>query len=259
MTEKFQTGIDVFDASTGGIYPGLIVLIEETGAGGREFALTSLMNLSKSGIEGELVYISMTANDEEVRREFRLSFPYAGEEWIGAVEVVSLSKEYFARSIIPISWISDEGPSLASLKSRSLLERLIEVFEHVPERSLIVMDSLTLLARKTDALGGEEIAWKDLIDLLIGIRKIVIKKRLLSYLLLTKGVVGRSREEEIFSTADGIIVFEWMEEKETMKRTMYVKRMVGTLAVLEKQRFGKFDVSIDPAVGFMISKLHRII
>lgn len=254
-TEKFQTGIDVFDTNTGGVYPGLVLLVEETGAGGREFALTSLMNLSSR----KLFYVSMTASNEEVRREFILSFPQSEKDWVERVEIVSLSKEYFARTIIPVSWIFEEKPTLASLKSESLLERLIDLFERVPEGSLIVIDSLTSLARKTEVLGGDEIAWKDLMDFLMGIRKIVIKKKLLAYLLLTRGVVGKSREEEIFSTTDGIIMFEWIEERETMKRTMYIKKLVGTLAVLEKQRFTRFDISIDPVAGFTISKLHRII
>ena len=257
--DRFQTGIDIFDTNTGGIYPGLVLLVEETGAGGKEFALTSLMNLSRKGISGDLVYVSLTATSEEMRREFLLSFPHSGEDWVEKVKTVSLSKEYFARTIIPISWVLEGTPTLSSLKSESLLERLIDIFESFPPGSLIVIDSLTSLARKTDALGGDEIAWKDLIDLLIGIRKMIIKKELLTLVLLTKGVVGRSKEEEIFSTADGIIMFEWMEEKETMRRIMYVKRMIGTLSVLEKQRFTKFDVSIDPASGFTISKLHRII
>jgi KaiC/GvpD/RAD55 family RecA-like ATPase len=256
---RSQTGIDVFDTNTGGIYPGLVLLVEETGAGGREFALTSLMNLARSENPGTYFYVSMTAGSEEVKREFRLAFPDSGEDWVGRVEILSLSKEYFARTIIPVSWILEEKPTLASLKSESLLEKLIDLFENVPEGSVVVLDSLTSLVRKTEILGGDEIAWKDLMDLLMGLRKIIVKKNLLTYTLLTKGVLGRSREEEIFSTSDGIIIFEWVEERETMKRTMYIKRLVGTLAVLEKQRFAKFDISIDPATGLTISKLHRIV
>ncbi len=256
---KFQTGIDVFDTNTGGVYPGFILLVEETGAGGREFALTSIMNLVKRGMQVNCFYVSMTSSSDEVRREFRLTFPDAGEDWVNKVEIISFSKEYFARTIIPVSWILEEKPTLASLKSESLLEKLIDLFESIPERSIVVLESLTSLVRKTDILGGDEIEWKDLMDLLIGLRKIIIKKNLLTYALLTKDVVGRAREEEIFSTADGIIVFEWVEEKEIMKRTMYIKRLVGTLAVLEKQRFAKFDISIDPSLGLTISRFHRII
>ncbi|RLI82335.1 hypothetical protein DRP07_05460 [Archaeoglobales archaeon] len=256
---KFQTGIDAFDANTGGIYPGFILLVEETGAGGKEFALTSIMNLINTGGEGNCIYVSMTSSSDEVRREFKLTFPDSEEGWIDKVEVVSFSREYFARTIIPVSWILEEKPTLASLKTESLLEKLIDLFENVPERSIVVLDSLTSLVRKTDILGGDEIEWKDLMDLLLGVRKIVIKKDLLTYALLTKDVVGRSREEEIFSTADGIVIFEWMEEKESLKRTMYIKRLVGTLAMLEKQRLAKFDISIDPSIGLIISRFHRIV
>jgi KaiC/GvpD/RAD55 family RecA-like ATPase len=255
---RFQTGIDVFDTNTGGIYPGVILLVEESGAGGKEFALTSLMNLARRE-DRRLYYASMTADDEEIIREFRLTFPSASDDWISKIEVKSFSKEYFSKTILPISWITEERPSLSSLKTDSLIEKLIDFFEYIHEESVVVLDSLTALIRKTEVLGGDEIEWKDLIDMLIGVRKIIIRKNLLNYVLLTKGVAGKAREEEIFSNVDGIVVFEWIEEKETLKRTMYIKKLTGTLAILEKQRFSKFDVSLDPSVGFVISKLHRII
>jgi KaiC/GvpD/RAD55 family RecA-like ATPase len=255
---RFRTGIDVFDTNTGGIYPGVILLVEESGAGGKEFALTSLMNLARTE-DRKFYYASMTADNREVIREFRLAFPSADDDWISRIEVKSFSREYFSKTILPISWITDEKPSLSSLKTDSLIEKLIDFFERIYEESVVVLDSLTALIRKTEVLGGDEIEWKDLIDMLIGIRKIVIRKNLLNYVLLTKGVAGKAREEEIFSNVDGIILFDWVEEKETLKRTMYIKKLIGALAILEKQRFAKFDLSLDPSAGVVISKLHRII
>jgi archaellum biogenesis ATPase FlaH len=255
---KFHTGIDVFDTSTGGINPGLIILAEQVGAGGKEFALTSLMNLSKKG-DKKFYIISMLSNEDELKRDLKRTFPEASEKWIESLNIFSLSKEYFARTIVPASWVSEERLSLTSLKPERILEKLVDYFDEIEEKSVVFLDSLTDLARKTEALGGDEIKWKDFIDFLLGIKKLILRKNLLVYALLSREVVEKSRAEEIFYTADGVILFEWIEERDSIKRSMHIKKLTGALSILERQKLVKYDITIDPANGFTISRIHRIL
>jgi hypothetical protein len=253
---KFLTGIDIFDTSTGGIYPGLIILAEEVGAGGREFALTSLMNLSAKDVR--LYIISVILNEEETRRELKLIFPDSNPSWIDRIKILSLSKEFFAKTIVPAEWVSEKGV-LASLKSEKILEKLVSYFDDVEDNSIVFVDSLTDLIRKTEVLGGDEVEWSDLIDLLIGLRKLVIRKNILLYILFSKEIVDKGRAEEIFYYADGVLMFEWDVGKDVIKRWMYIKKLFGILPQLEKQRLMRYEIGIDPANGFTISKLHRIL
>jgi|Deesub1362A_J573_1020465.scaffolds.fasta_scaffold00078_112 archaellum biogenesis ATPase FlaH len=257
---KFQTGIGVFDTYTGGIYPGLLLLVEEVGAGGREFAFTTIMNLIKSGKTSDIYYISMTLSDAEVKRELKLAFPDSEGDWIEKPRIISFAKEYFARTIVPLSWVTEEKVSLASLRpDEKLLEKLVNLFDRIPDRSILIIDSLTDLMRKTEIMGGDEIKWSDLVDFFTGIRKLIINKDMLVYVLLTKNVIEKSKEEEILNTANGVIFFEWNIEKDVIKRSMYIRKLTGSLPFLEKQKIMKYDVTIDPAEGFIISRLLRVI
>ncbi len=249
----FKTGINILDTTTNGIHPGLIILAEDVGAGGKEFALTSLRNSSN-----EKYYISITESVDEVIRDLKLYFPKSDNSWIDNLRVHSLSKEYFAKTIIPFSWIAEQS-SLSLLKSEKILEKLVNIFDDVEENSMIFIDSLTDLIRKTDIFGNNEIEWKDFIDFLIGLRKLALSNNLLIYALLTKGILEKSRAEEVYYTADGVLIFEWVIEKDNIKRSMFIKKLLGVLPILEKQKILRYDISIDPEQGFIISKLQRIV
>ncbi len=248
-----KIGIPLLDTTTNGLYPGLIILAEDVGAGGKEFALTSLRNL-----DTDTYYISVTQSVDEVVRDLRLIFPKSSKEWIERLKIFSLSKEYFAKTIIPFSWISEES-SLSMLKSEKILEKLVNIFDEVKSNSVIFIDSLTDLIRKTKVFGSDEIEWRDLIDFLIGLRKLALKNNLLIYILLTKGILDKSRAEEVFYTSDGVLIFEWVIDKDTLKRSMYILKLLGVLPILEKQKILRYDITIDPEQGFVISKLQRIV
>lgn len=97
------------------------------------------------------------------------------------------------------------------------------------------------------------------IDLLKGFKAICIKKNILLLALLTSNVLDRGLEEELFETADGVIVFEWFVERDTITRWMYFRKMLGIMPILEKERVSKYSTKIDPAQGFTISRIMRVL
>ena len=248
---RFRTGIPVLDNVSGGLPPGIVILSEDVGAGGKEFALTSMMNYPKAH------YVTLTETPDELLRYLELYFP-KNREWVGKIKIFSLSKEFFAKTIIPFTWISEEA-SLSLMKSESILEKLVEFFNETEDGSLIFVDSLTDLVRKTEVFGRREIEWEDLIDFLIGLRKLAMNRNLLVYLSLTRGVLDERRAEEIYYTANGVLVFEWIIERERVRRMMHIRKLLGILPFLEKQKIQRYEISIDPEQGLVVSKLERII
>ncbi|AGK62113.1 hypothetical protein Asulf_02159 [Archaeoglobus sulfaticallidus PM70-1] len=259
MTEfaEFKTGIDVFDSQIGGLPSGLIFLLEEVGAGGREFALTTLMKLAKSGFEN-LYYFAISSTVDEIKRELTLTFPKSGNEWIDKIDIKSFSKDFFAKTVVPLSWL-DVEVGLSALKKGDLLRNLFDGFEKVGDNSVLLIDSFIDLVRKTDVLGGNELSWRDLVDFVTGLRKFIIKKNMLVYCLMTKDVVGKAKEEELISSSDGVIVFEFLHGKEMVKRSMFIRKLLGALPILERRGIMRFDISFDPSEGFIISRLQRIV
>jgi len=248
---RFKTGIHVLDNVSGGIPPGTVILSEDVGAGGKEFALTSMMNYPKAH------YVTVTETPEELLKDLELYFP-KNKDWVKRINVFSLSKEFFAKTIIPFSWISEEA-SLSLMKSENILEKLVEFFNSTEEGSLIFIDSLTDLVRKTEIFGRREIEWEDLIDFLIGLRKLARNRNLLIYLYLTRGVLDEKRSEEIYYTANGVLIFEWIIEKDRVKRAMHIRKLLGILPFLEKQKIQRYEITIDPDQGLVVSRLERIV
>ncbi|MDI9610202.1 MAG: hypothetical protein QFX36_02625 [Archaeoglobales archaeon] len=241
------TGIEFLDKQIGGFHEGLLILYENSGAGAREFALTMLLNNSK---KYDLNYVAIAKTVEEVRREIRLSFPESKKE--AEINIISLAEYYFKDSIVPIKWISEKGLLGVLREEKNVLSKLVEVFENV--KGIVFLDSITDLARVSRKLG-----WEALIDLLKGFKAVCLRKNILLLALLTSNVLERGLEEELFETADGVVVFEWIAEKDTISRWMFFRKMLGIMPILEKDRVLKYSTKIDPAQGFTISRIMRVL
>lgn len=241
------TGIEFLDKQIGGFHEGLLILYENSGAGAREFALTMLLNNSK---KYDLNYVAIAKTVEEVRREIRLSFPESKKE--AEINIISLAEYYFKDSIVPIKWISEKGLLGVLREEKNVLSKLVEVFENV--KGIVFLDSITDLARVSRKLG-----WEALIDLLKGFKAVCLRKNILLLALLTSNVLERGLEEELFETADGVVVFEWIAERDTISRWMFFRKMLGIMPILEKDRVLKYSTKIDPAQGFTISRIMRVL
>ncbi len=255
--KRFPTGIEFFDKQTGGFYPGVVVLLEEVGAGGKEFALSMIFRGAEKHFKA--TYIAMSSSREEVIRDSKLCFPEGAEERLKELEekvkIVSLEELYFESSIIPYWWVGGK-PSLKAFKKKEsdVLSELVKVCDDIPEGSLVFLDSMSDLVRLT----RNRISWNDLIDLIKGIRKVCVRRNVLVLTTLTKGMLDKGREEELVDQADGTIVFEWEVHKEGVTRWMYIRKLLGILPILEKKKIAKYSIRIDPYEGFVISQLVRI-
>lgn len=241
------TGIEFLDKQIGGFHEGLVILYENSGAGAKEFALTMLLNNAK---KFELNYLAIAKTAEEVRREIRLSFPESKKE--AEINIISLAEYYFKDSIVPMKWISERGVLGVLKEEKNVLSKLVEVFDNV--KGIVFLDSITDLARVSRKFG-----WEALIDLLKGFKSVCLRKNILLLALLTSNVLERSLEEELFETADGVVVFEWIAEKDTISRWMFFRKMLGIMPILEKERVLKYSTKIDPAQGFTISRIMRVL
>lgn len=241
------TGIEFLDKQIQGFHEGLIILYEQSGAGGREFGLTVLFN---NAGKIPLNYISITKTIEDVQREIRLSFPEMKKQV--EINVVSLAEYYYRDSIVPMRWISEKSSLRYLREEKNVLSKLVEVFDGV--EGIVFLDSITDLARVSKKFG-----WTALIDILKGFRAVCLRKGILLFGILTANVLEKSLEEELFETSDGVIVFEWSFERDAITKWMFFRKMLGIMPILEKERVMKYNVKIDPAQGFTISRLIRVV
>jgi len=252
---RFPTKFEFLDKEIKGFYPGLVMLHEAVGSGGREFALSYLANNIDSGFN--LYCIEVTKTVEEMERELRLIFPqFKSSKLIDKLEIQSIAEEYFRGSIVPIRWVSNRKLGINELKkSDNILRRLVDIFDDCPEKSIVFLDSITDLAQ----IAEKRINWTDLMDLIKGLKKICIKKDILLLGLPTSGSLGREKEEELLEQGDGVLTFEWEISDGAINRWFYFRKFTGILPILEREGIAKYSVSIDPEAGFVISKLVRVV
>jgi KaiC/GvpD/RAD55 family RecA-like ATPase len=255
MQRKVPTGVEFLDVRMGGVYSGTLnILLEEVGAGGIEFAMTVLLNHALN--DQDVHYLALTKMYEQFRTDFRLYFPKRDvNNVVENIKFHSFARTYFARSIVPLSWIGEEVTLLSLKGDRNILEELIEFFEGIDEGCLCVLDSLSDLVR----LSRNRIEWSDLVDFLIGLRMIIRKKDLVVYTLLTKDVLELGKQEELLDQADGVFVFQWKEKEGGRSRILYIKKLLGILPILEKQGVILYEAKIDPEHGFTIYSTLRVV
>lgn len=252
---RFPTKIEFLDKKIKGFYPGLVVLHEAVGSGGREFALSYLYNNIDSGFK--LYEVGVTKTVEEMKRELKLIFPEAkSSNLINKLEILSIAEEYFRGSIVPVRWVSNRKFGIDELKKNdNILKRLVDIFDGCPEKSIVFLDSITDLYQ----IAEKRIGRTDLFDLIKGLKKVCIKKDILLLGLLTSGSLKNEKEEELLEQGDGVLTFEWEVTDGAINRWFYFRKFTGILPILEKEGIAKYSVNIDPEAGFVISKLVRVV
>ncbi|WP_457590257.1 RAD55 family ATPase [Geoglobus sp.] len=244
----FITGIEAVDRH-GGLRPGLIYVLESPGAGGREFAYSVLFRNSQANPR----VITLTSTAEEIRREVELTYPGMADRFENLM-VESLAHLYFRDSIVPLAWVSRENRILLK-KEGSFLEGLVRAFDSLPDHSVAILDSVTDLVR----MSRRGIEWADIVDLMLGVRKLCVKKNGLTLALLTSGVLGSGEQNELLAGSDGIIVFEWVDEKSGLSRWVHFRKLIGIMEYLEMEKISRFRIRVDPHSGFTVTQYERVI
>jgi KaiC/GvpD/RAD55 family RecA-like ATPase len=268
------TGIASLDPLLdGGVPPGsAVLLLGEHGAGNFEFVQTSIMHLStlkRNGTAGEnlplpdgIVYVTLTRMREDILKEMSLSFnPDPYDELREEIVFHDLSELYFDASIVPPDWYG-EGSAIERLQKKQrresgdLLAELARVIGGCPENSLIVMDSLTEIA--PSLTGGPR--WHAFIAFLRGLQRVAKRRNITVYLLLTSGILDRSRELEIADCVDATLLFRWEETgAQRRQRVMYFEKFRGVMPRLEEKDLVKFAVSVSAASGFEVRNIRVVI
>jgi KaiC/GvpD/RAD55 family RecA-like ATPase len=261
---RIPTGIESLDSLIqGGLPAGTnLLLLEEIGAGGFEFAITSIANLLAEEVVEEIHYITIIRPPEDILTEVSLSFPSYHEILQQHLEerlkFKELTQAYFAASIIPTKWRATTTPTLTALKWReeeqNLIQNLVTYLDTHASSNLVIIDSLTALIRYAE----NHMQWCDLMLFLQGLQRAAKQWKGLIYTLLTKNIFPTQREEEIAETMDTVLVFQWDSQSTQRQRVMYMKKGRGVLPNLEQDNIVNFEIQITPEKGFEVANVKRI-
>ncbi|SAI87105.1 hypothetical protein MBBA_0219 [Methanoculleus bourgensis] len=271
---RTPTGIASLDpVLDGGVPPGSVVLLlGEPGASSIEFVEASIIRLStmkRNGAGGEhlllpdgISYVTLTRMREDVLKEMALSFnPESYNHLAEEIVFHDLSELYFDASIVPPDWYG-EGSVIERLQKKQrkensdILAELARVLSGCPENSLIVMDSLTDIAPPLT----EGARWHAFIALLRGLQRVSKRWKTTIYLLLTSGILDRSRELEIADCVDATIHFRWEETgAQRRQRVMYFEKFQGVMPYLEDKNLVKFAVRVSAAGGFEVQNIRVVV
>lgn len=256
--KKIPSGIRTFDQIIRGGSPSgsMILLMGESGSGYVEFAYTSIAALSlmkndpmvynsalgeienlvsdkdKLKIPENICYISFAHGIEDIKREMEYAFPH------------NFSNIWDKKNFI--------FKDFSSVKKKEILDELISTLEvHAPD-SLVILDSLPALLR------AYQFNWIEIISFLEYIQKRSKEWDGLVYLLAGSGIIGERREEEIMDIADGVLVFEWVQEGFLRQQSMYIQKFRGILPQIARDRIVRFDTLVTNTEGFMVTNVKRI-
>ncbi len=248
----FTTGIEVIDRY-GGLKEGFVYIIEEPGAGGREFAFNVLVK----NRHNKKKVITLTKNQEEIFREIGGIFSKEDDNLLkGDIQVTSLEKFYFWDSIVPRRWLGEDDFTIFDLKREGeVVQEFMRVFDGVEEKSIVIIDSVTDLYRASQ----NEIEVNEFIHLLIGLRKLSIRKNILVFGLLTKDVIEKNIQNQILAESDGIILFQWENQRGLAGKWVHFMKLTELMPFLEREKITKLQIKIDPVAGFVVSQYERVV
>ncbi|MCX9085454.1 MAG: hypothetical protein OIN87_11735 [Candidatus Methanoperedens sp.] len=264
------TGINSLDqVLKGGLPSGsLVLLLGEVGSGDFEFVISSFARLlsmkgreSKVKLPEKVCYISFTRGKEDVLKEVAFSFPQFYTMIRDRLEFKDFSKAYFSRSFIPVNWYSSTNEELTfqSLKldeqEKNLMAELIDYLDKNAKGSIVLIDSLTVLAQYCLA----RMEWKDMIIFLRGLQKASKQWGGIVYAILSEGIFETEKQEEIQECMDGVMTFEWDHQGNSKRqRIMYMKKFRGLLPVLDEDNIVNFEIQISSQRGFEVSNIKRV-
>jgi len=281
---KIPTGIKTFDVNINGGFPAgsVILLLENVGAGAREFLYTSIFNISQmksnnnnpvkkkhknsddddamtSVLPDKISYLSLSKSREDILKEnayaFHKDFYNIMKE---ALIFKDLSDIYFRHSIVQNFWIPDERMLMEYDRDsdKNILEEISEFLSENAENNIVIIDSLTdLMMYETDYLSKN-----DIIMFLKGMVRISKTWNGLVYILLTANILDKQMQEVITDVVDGVLVFEWFDKGSVkMQRNLYLSKFRGLIPQLEQNKIAKFETKVTSDDGFEVSNVRKII
>jgi KaiC/GvpD/RAD55 family RecA-like ATPase len=282
---KIPTGIKTFDVNINGGFPAgsVILLLENVGAGAREFIYTSIFNISQmksnndqikkknkncsdkdeiittTMLPDKISYLSLSKSREDILKENAYSFHI---DFYNNMKEVLIFKElsdiYFRHSIVQNLWIPDDKNIIDSDNGsdKNILEEISEFLSENAENNIVIIDSLTdLMMYETDYLNKN-----DIIMFLKGMVRISKTWNGLIYIILTANILEKQMQEIINDVVDGVLVFEWNDKGSVkMQRNLYLSKFRGLIPQLEQNKIAKFETKVTTDGGFEVSNVRKII
>ncbi|WP_435124375.1 RAD55 family ATPase [Halobaculum sp. D14] len=262
---------------SGGAPAGNVVLVaEESGAGGREFVYTSAAMNALARADEDLFdlyygdlnpdaevppavhYLSFTAGQDYLERELRYTM---ADEIVDAaapeIEFVDLAPEYFQLSSIPREWYMGETTSLSDLgKAGNREDVLTTLGEYLSEHAagnLVVIDSIT------DLIGasGGDVEWEDVATLVRGLGKAAHSWGGMLLALVNTDTITDRQLGQLVDGGGGTLQFSWETGGSKRARTMVVREFRGVLSQLESENIVRFETEIHDS-GLDISDVRKI-
>ncbi len=282
---KIPTGIKTFDVNINGGFPvgSVILLLEDVGAGAREFIYTSIFNTNNAKVEhgnvvplkvrnngniggsGEIAtscvfpdkicYVSLSRSREDILSENAYSFHKGFHDTIRDNLIFKdLSGVYFRDSIAQNLWLSGNKEGRDS--GKSILEEISLFLKGNSENNVVVIDSLTdLMINNVDQVNRE-----DIIMFLKGMVRVAKTWNGIIYVILSMDILEKQVQKLIAEIVDGVLVFEWYNGGSVkMQRNMYVSKFRGLMPQLEQNKIAKFEIKITSDNGLEVSNVRKII
>ena len=269
--QKMPTGIGSLDPILDGGVPqgSVLLLLGDLGAGNYEFVFSSIVNgliLVASDASPlvtpptEIRYITFTRIKEDVRREIVSSLHIDNlEKIVDTIQFDDMSELYFDKSVVPDDWYS-HSDVFTRLQKRAvhenLLVQLASVINAAKPGSIVVFDSITDIATQSQIPN----IWQNLTGFLRGLQRIAKQRGITCYLLLSRGIIEPSKENELSDIADAVLLFRWEETTGSRRqRVMYFEKFRGVMPHLEERDLVKFAVRISVTGGFEVSNIRVVI
>lgn len=273
---KIPTGIKTFDVNINDGFPAgsVILLLEDIGAGAREFLYTSIFNLSQMKSDksfnfkkyksidddsiltmpDKICYISTSKSLEDILKETAYAYRKDFHKYIQEITFKDLSEIYFQNR--KDLWISDKKEIRESESNKNILDEISGFLNKNSENNIIVIDSLTdLMLFETDCLNKDEI-----IMFLKGMARASKTWNGLIYIILSANILDNKMQEIIKEIVDGVLVFEWYDKgSDKMKRNLYIPKFRGLITRLEQNKIAKFETRVTYDSGFEVSNVKKII
>ncbi len=283
---KIPTGIKTFDVNINEGFPAgsVILLLEDVGAGGREFLYTSIYNInnlknSQNGtarmksdhknfsdnemnntimLPNNICYVSISKSRDNILTENAYAFQKGYYEAVrDSLIFKELSDIYFRHSIARNLWSEKKGfMRFDSNSDNNILDELSEFLNQNAEGNIVIIDSLTdLFINEIDYLNRT-----DFIMFLKGMVNISKTWNGLIYLILSANILDKQMQEIINDVVDGVLVFEWFDKGSVkMRRNLYISKFRGLIPQLEQNKIAKFETKITYDGGFEVSNVRKII
>lgn len=269
--QKMPTGIASLDPILDGGVPSgsVILLLGDLGAGNYEYVFSSVVNNlvlmtttppKDAVVPTEIRYITFTRIKEDVRQEMASSLHVEGQEQLmDRIQFDDLSEIYFDRSVVPNDWYS-HSDTFTRLQKRSghenILVQLANAIDSTKPGGMVVLDSVTDIA--TQSTNPE--VWQNMTGFMRGLQRVAKQRGITCYLLLSRGILESSKENELAEIADAVMLFRWEESTGARRnRVMYFEKFRGVMPHLEERDLVKFAVRISTVGGFEVSNIRVVI